>query len=420
MCIWPRRHGKDLLSVNIVADSVFERVGAYWHLFPEYKQGRKVVWDGKTKDGRGFMDYFPPEIIKRKYENDMRVHFMHPEDPNKEGSAYYVVGSDNYNSLIGTNPIGVILSEYAVQDPSAWQYLRPILRENEGWALFISTVRGHNHMYDLYNLVKDDPDWFVEILSCETTRRDDGTPVISADDIQQDRDEGMPEEMIRQEYYSDWDAPLVGAYYSTLMEKAHRDGRVTKFPIDPQLGVITSWDIGVDDATAIVFSQEIGLEKRIIDYYEASGEGIPHYIKVLKDRGYSYKQHNLPWDIEVREFTSGKARIETLRKCLKEFEISGRVVVTQQHDVADSIEQGRTIIPYCWFHEQKTNRLVQALKTYRKKLDEKTKTFSSHPVRDWSTHGANAFQILAWNSLNKLREKQKKRQEQAVDDFVYL
>lgn len=419
LCVWPRRHGKDLIGVNLVADSIMERVGAYWHVFPEYRQGRKIVWDGKTKEGRAYMDHFPPELVKRKYENDMRIHFMDPHNPNKEGSTYYVVGSDNANSLIGTNPVGVILSEYAVQDPAAWQLLRPILRENDGWALFISTVRGHNHLYELRNAVKNNPDWFYEELSCRDTRRDDGSPVIGEEDIAKDRAEGMPEELIRQEYYSDWDAPLVGAYYSVEMEKAHREKRIATFPVEPRLPVITSWDIGTDDATAIIFSQEHGLEKRIIDYYENSGEGLPHYVKILKERGYVYSRHNLPWDIEVREFTSGKARIETLRKCLKDYGITGRITVCQQHETGDAVEQGRLILPYCWFHETKCDRLIQALKTYRKKWDEKLRTFSSFPVRDWSTHACNAFQILAWNSSSKRKEKQP-RQIVAEDNYQYV
>lgn len=419
-CVWPRRHGKDLLGLNLVATAIFQRVGTYWHLFPEYKQGRAIIWDGMTDEGRPFLDHFPTEIISRRYENDMRLHFRNPMDSSKEGSVYRVVGSDNKDSLVGTNPVGVILSEYALQDPAAWDYIRPILRQNKGWALFISTVRGHNHWHKLFHKVRGNPRWFSELLSCKDTKRDDGTPVVSEQDIQEERDDLMPEETIQQEFYSNWDAPLVGAYFSLQMEQAHAQKRVGHVPYEKKLPVTTSWDIGVDDATAIVFSQELGLEKRIIDYYEASGEGIPHYIGVLKERGYIYERHNLPWDIDIREYTSGKSRIETLRKCLQEFRITGKVHVTQQHEISDSVEQCRAILPYCWFDEVKCNRLVQALKTYRKKWNAETKSFSTHPVRDWSTHAAAAFSHLAWNSTTKRKEKQKNVQRVAQDNYSYV
>jgi phage terminase large subunit len=419
-CVWPRRHGKDLLGLNLVATAIFQRVGTYWHLFPEYKQGRAIIWDGMTDDGRPFLDYFPKETISRRYENEMKIHFFHPEDSSKEGSVYRVVGSDNKDSLVGTNPVGVILSEYALQDPAAWDYIRPILRQNKGWALFISTVRGHNHWHKLFNRVKSNPRWFSELLTCRETKRDDGTPVVSEQDIQEERDDLMPEETIQQEFYSNWDAPLVGAYYSNQMDQAHKDGRIRLVPYDKNLPVITSWDIGTDDANAIVFSQELGLEKRIIDYYENSGEGVGHYVGILKEKGYKYTQHNLPWDIEVREYTSGKARIESLRKSLKDFEISGRVHVVQQHEVPDSIEQGRRLLPYCYFDETKCDRLIQALKAYRKKWNQESKSFSTHPVRDWSTHAVSAFQHLAWSSSVKRKLKEPKKQTQAVDDYQYV
>ena len=423
LVVWPRRHGKDLFAINLVADSIFERVGTYWHVFPEYKQGRAAMWDGLTFDGRRFLDYFPKEIIKRKYENDMRLHFMHPENPDEEGSVYRIVGSDNFDGLVGTNPIGVIFSEYALQDPSAYEYIRPIIRENQGWVLIISTVRGRNHLYKLKELVKNDPDWFVEILSCKDTRREDGSPVITEAEIQKDRAEGMPEEIVKQEYYSDWDAPLVGAYYSDYMTKALNDGRIGAVGIEPKVPVDTAWDIG-RDGTAIVFFQEVGLNIHIVDFYMRSGEAMPHFVTVLKERGYHYSRHCLPWDIDITDWQSGKTRLETLRESLRNFKISGRVIVTPQHEVADGIEQVRNIFPRFIFDQNRgqmstPNGLIEALRSYRKKWDERLKVFSSHPLHDWSSHAADAMRYLAWNIKRKERVSRKEPQRQAEDEFKY-
>jgi len=424
LVVWPRRHGKDLFAINLVADSIFERVGTYWHVFPEYKQGRSAMWDGMTRESRKFLDYFPKEIIKRKYENDMRIHFMHPENPNEEGSVYRIVGSDNFDGLVGTNPIGVILSEYAIQDPAAFEYLRPILRENDGWALIISTVRGRNHLHRLYNLVKNDPDWFTQVLSCRETKREDGSPVVTESDIQQDRDEGMPEEMIRQEYYSDWDAPLVGAYYSEHMAKALAEGRIKTLPIEPKCPVDTAWDIG-RDGTAVIFFQEVGLEIRIVDFYVRTGEAMPHFVTMLKERGYGYSRHCLPWDIDITDWQSGKTRLETLRESLRNFRISGRVIVTPQHEVADGIEQCRNIFPRIVFDNSRgqmatANGLIEALRSYRKKFDERLKVFSTTPVHDWASHPADAFRYLCWNIKRRDRIPKREFQTRANDTYQYI
>jgi phage terminase large subunit len=420
LCVWPRRHGKDLFAINLVADSIFERVGTYWHVFPEYKQGRAAMWDGMTMDGRRFLDYFPKEIIKRRYENDMRIHFMHPEDPDEEGSVYRIVGADNASALVGTNPIGVIYSEYALQDPSVRQYISPILLENDGWELIISTVRGHNHLYDLHALVKNDPAWFVEILSSRTTKRDDGLPVMREEDIAQERKQGIPEEIIQQEYYSNWDAPLVGAYYSPQMDAALKDGRIGNVPIEPKCPMNTAWDIG-RDTTAIIFFQEVGLEIRIVDYYARAGEAMPHFVTVLRERGYGYQTHFLPWDIEITDWQAGKSRIETLRTTMKNNRVSGRVVPTQQYEKADGIEQCRNLFPRIIFEQARGQMalLIEALRSYRKKFDERLRVFSTTPLHDWSSHPADAFSIMCWNIKRRSMIREKPLPTMAIDDPDY-
>jgi hypothetical protein len=116
VCVWHRRAGKDLFAINLVATKVMQRRGLYWHLLPTYKQGRAIVWNGFTKQGRKFLDYFPPEILAGPpNKSEMKVTF-------KNGSLYQVVGTDDINSLVGTNPVGCILSEYSLHDPAAWDY----------------------------------------------------------------------------------------------------------------------------------------------------------------------------------------------------------------------------------------------------------------------------------------------------------
>lgn len=409
VCMWHRRAGKDLFAINLIASKIFRRPGLYWHLLPTYKQGRSIVWNGFTREGRSFLDHFPPSTIERKLGNEMQIHF-------KNGSIYQVVGTDDVDTLVGTNPIGVVFSEYSLQDPAAWRFLSPILRENGGWGLFIYTMRGKNHGYRLYQMALKNDDWFSELLVAgdNGTKRDNGEPVISDEQIDKDRQEGMPEEIILQEYYNSADAPLVGAYYSDQMQVALEQGRITTVNYDPKLHVDTSWDIGVGDSTAIVFSQSYGMEHRIIDYYENSGEGLPHYVKILQEKGYLYGKHFAPWDIKVREFTSGQARIETAAK------LGVKFTVTQKHIVDDGIEAVRNILPKCWFDSKKCEQLLEGLRSYRKEFDSKKQLFTRMPVHDWASHPADAFRYFAWN-MNKTRiTGQLKPQEVAIDDYEYF
>jgi len=429
VCVWHRRAGKDLFAINLIATKVFERVGTYWHLLPTYRQGRAIVWNGFTREGRKFLDAFPKELVESIHMNEMRVTF-------KNGSIYQVVGTDDVDNLVGTNPVGCVFSEYSLQDPKAWDYIRPILAENGGWSMFIYTPRGKTFGWRLLKHAQT-AGWFVDIRKAgsDGTRRDgklfiangsqieakdeDGSPVISDASIENERKAGMSEEMIQQEFYVSFESSIEGAYYAKEMTKAYKDSRITRVPYDPKLPVDTSWDLGVGDATAIIFSQTYGLEERLIDYYENSGEGLAHYIRVLKEKEYVYGVHHAPWDIDVREFTSGKSRLESARALGIKFK------VTQKHSVEDGIEQSRSIFSRLWIDGEKCERLINALSCYCKEplssrlqmngdMDGK-KAFKDVPLHNWASNPADAFRIFAWNRKFSRLSKGEKRYERAED-----
>jgi phage terminase large subunit len=410
ICVWHRRAGKDVLAINLIATKLFERVGTYWHCLPFYKQARAVVWNGKTREGRSFLDFFPKQLIKNRLNNEMRLHFLNPTSPDEEGSIYQAVG---------TNPVGVVFSEYSLGNPGVWDYVRPILRENGGWALFIYTPRGHNHGYNLLQKNKNNPDWFIDVRKAgsgpDSTKRHDGLPVFSDEDIEKERKEGMPEELVQQEYFVSFEASMVGAYYSAQMDKAEKDGRVTTVNYEPRLPVFTAWDIGFRDATSIVFFQKFGLEIRVIDYYESSGEPLAHYARVCKEKEYVYDTHYMPHDVEVAEWTSGKSRIEVARG------LGMKVRVVPQHEVQDGIEQCRNIFPRIIFNGSKCERLLDALKSYRKEWDDERKVFKDSPLHDWSSHASDSFRYMCWSIPKRSTlSKEEAPQAVAVDDFQYV
>ena len=133
LCILPRRAGKDITAFNLMIREAVSKVAVYYYIFPTYAQAKKVLWDSITNAGERFLDYIPKELIQSKNNQEMKIYLIN-------GSLIQLVGSDKIDSLVGTNPQGVIFSEYALQDPAAYQFLSPILLANKGWAIFISCV----------------------------------------------------------------------------------------------------------------------------------------------------------------------------------------------------------------------------------------------------------------------------------------
>lgn len=339
---------------------------------------------------------FPPALRKSgnegKREDEMLLRLAF-------GSNWQLAGSDNYNSLVGANVVGVVFSEWALCDPASWDYIRPILAENNGWAMFITTPRGKNHAYSMYERARKDPAWYVSRLTVEDTKRQDGTPVIPPSVIEQERKEGMDEALIQQEYYCSWEAPMQGAYYSEQMQRMLSDKRICRVPYDPSVRVETWWDLGMDDSTAIGFIQRVGKEIRAIDYYENSGEGLAHYVDVLDRKKYLYDRHIFPHDVEVRELGTGKSRKEVLAG------LGVKATVNPNLSIADGIQQVRIMLPQMWMDEDKCARWIESLRQYRKEWDEDRKVFRAIPLHDWSSHAADMTRMGAMSRKIIKRDK---------------
>ncbi len=398
--VWHRRAGKDLFSINWVASQVFERVGLYWHILPTYNQGRKVVWEGRTRDGRSFLDHFPDgnnpgpgNYVTRKRDDTMSMWFAN-------GSVYQVIGADDPDRLVGANPVGIIFSEWSVMPPRVWEYLRPILAENGGWVIFIYTPRGRNHGYRTFKMAQETKGWFAEKLGVEDTS------AVTMEAVEDERAAGMPEELVQQEFYCSFDAPLVGAYWGDLMSKMMEDERIAKIPWEPERPVTTAWDLGMADYTAIWFHQLVGHEHRLIDYYQSSGVGLDHYAKILAEKPYTYKEHLVPHDATVRELGTGKSRLEVARK------LGLNMRVVPKLPIADGINAVRLLLPKMWMDEEKCQTGLEGLRQYTKErvLDEAgahgEAVFRDKPLHNWASHPADALRTLAVG----LREFRKHRE----------
>ena len=204
--VWHRRAGKDKTTVNVVIKKMLERVGTYYYVLPTYSQGKKIVWDGIDKDGLKFLDHFPKEIIKKKNEQNLSIEFLN-------GSIFQIIGSDKIDHLVGTNPVGVVFSEYAIQKPEVWDFIRPMLAENGGWAIWIYTPRGTNHGYKILQQAKNNKDWYWQVLTVDDTK------AISKEVLEQEKKE-MPAELYEQEYMCKF-VDGAGQFFTNIDQTLH-------------------------------------------------------------------------------------------------------------------------------------------------------------------------------------------------------
>lgn len=387
LCLWPRRSGKDFCAYVLCVRACLRKVITVFYVFPTYASGRKILWDAISNSGQRLLDFCPAELIESKNEQLMRIRFIN-------GSVFQVVGSDSYdNSLVGTNPQGIVFSEYALQDPRAYQFARPILSANDGWALFLSTPRGKNHLWDLYQVAINCPqEWYVSRLTVNDTQH------ISMSEIQRERDLGeLSEDMIQQEYFCSFDMGQDGFFYAAILDKLRLKGQIGTVPWEPNHKVHTAWDLGINDPTVIIFFQIIGATVHIIDFYSASNRAIDHFANLVLNKEYVYGKHFPPHDIMVREQGSGITRREMYKRLGINFSEPYNV------DIADGIECVKSTLPKMWIDDTKCKDLIKSLQSYRQEWDEKRKQYKQIPLHDSASHAADAMRYLCL-SLPKAKD----------------
>lgn len=388
IAIWPRRHGKDDVALHYTACAAMERVGVYWHLLPQQNQARKAIWDAVNPHTgrRRIDDAFPREIRDTTREQDMMIRF-------KNGSTWQVIGSDNYDALVGTPPVGVVFSEWALSNPQAWSLIRPILAENGGWAIFITTPRGRNHAHRMFEMAQASGDWFAEkLVATETGVFSSETLESERQELIAERGEEDGEAIYQQEYMTSFSAGLPGAYYAKTIDKIERDGRITFVPYNPQKQVHTAWDLGRNDATAIWFVQTNGAGWDVIDYLANTSVGIDWYVKALKERDYNYGEHLMPHDADNEQLISATGSI---RQTVESMGLRNVRVVPRTASVANDINEVRQILPMCRFDKEKCEKGLDALRSYRRVWDEKLKAYRDTPLHDWASDPADAFRTFA-------------------------
>jgi hypothetical protein len=391
--VWHRRAGKDTTWFNIQLEYAFKRVGYHLYLLETIGQAREVIWDGIGRDGKKFIDFIPPELIESINNTEMKIKLVN-------GSILKYGGTDNYNAHMGTNPVSIVLSEYALQNPLAWQYLSPILAENKGWAAFIYTFRGNNHGYELYEQNKNNPDVYTASYTVLDTERHDGSPIVSTKEIDKMRRSGIPEPRLQQEFFN-VPTSMEGAYFGEEMMKLEADGRICDFPINRTQAVSTYWDLGFGDSTAIWQVQKNGEYLDLIDYYENCLSSLDHYVNYLHDsrdkNSTVYADHFAPHDAHKRELSSGKSLVEIAAGLGIRFKVVPRI-----NKKENAIEAARMIFPKIRIHKTNCKQGIKCLKEYHANFNEKLNVYGS-PCHNWASHGADAFMAIAQMDKKAMR-----------------
>ncbi len=368
-----RRGGKDRTALAQACRDAFKRVGLYWHCLPTLKQARKVVWDNITSEGKNLIaQTFPPALIKRRLDDEMKLELVN-------GSIVQLVGADNFNSLVGASPVHVTFSEWSLTDPRAYDFVRPILRENNGSVSFIFTPRGYNHGYRTLEIARKLPGAFVAVM----TIRDTG--ILTEEDMALERAMGMPEELIQQEYFCDFASANVGAIVGRYIASAEKEGRVNSETVFwPGSRIVVSSDIGYRDTASWWWWQLKLGGFDLIHYDEGSGLDAQDWIVRLKDAGYPIDKLYLPHDARAKTMATKYSVVEQMAHAFD-------CEIVPQSRLQDRINAARSVIPRCQFNIDACARGLEALRAWSFKFDDERKCFSAEPQHDWSSHGSDAF-----------------------------
>ena len=388
-----RRFGKTVWAINhILRDAILSQESnpRFAYMAPTYRQAKNVAWD--------YLKQFAGQIPGvRFHETELRCDLP-------TGARISLLGAENPDSLRGIYLDGCVMDEVAQMPENVFpEVIRPALSDRRGWAVFVGTPMGHNAFFDLYEQAKASDEWLTVVYRASETALLDDEELDAARAM-------MSVDQYAQEFECSWNANVPGSIYGKELEASVDAGRVSNVPYDPSVPVDTWWDLGIGDSTAIWFTQSVGRAVHVIDFYENRNEGLPHYCHVLNGKGYLYGTHNAPHDIEVRELGSGKSRRETA------YDLGLNFRVVPKLPLEDGIHAAQMIIPRCWFDRDACKVGLEALRQYHRAYNERTRSFRSSPVHDWSSHAADAWRYFAVG-LRESRDNGRPPQVMAVTAY---
>lgn len=416
-----RRGGKTTAALNhLIRDAMTKKRTRFAYIAPTFKQAKRIVW--------GMAKYYTGKIKGVKYnESELLITF-----PN--GSELMIVGSDNPDSLRGLGLWGCFLDEYPQQSPIVFtEIITKCLADNLGYCIFGGTPKGKGHFFKVFQVAQTDDEYCLvyktidESLKEESGRTIENLRQALEDDKKLVKQGLMTQDEFEQEWYNSFEAAVKGAIFRTELADARKNKRITNFvPYDRSLLVHTVWDLGISKGNnmSIGFYQVGGGQIRMIDYYENIGEGMDHYIKVVKDKPYIYGKHFAPHDIKVRELGTGKTRYDTAEKLGLKFELDHKgMSAVPRVSREDGIDKAKMLMSRIFICATKCEVFLDLIGMYHRKLDE-ARGIYLEPVHDFTSNAADQFRYAALvedqmtNEIEKKIAPPPKVEIPEDDDFV--
>ncbi len=367
-----RRFGKTVCLLNhlLRAAILCEKQNPRFHyLTASYKMAKQVSWD--------YMHQFAGGIPGTKFnETELRCDL-----PN--GARIQLLGGEDESRLRGMYSDGIVMDEMGLLSETIFtEVIRPMLVDRQGWCCMVGTPSGHNLFYDYWQMAEENDDWYRVMYKASETN------ILPQAELDAART-SMNIDAYRQEFECSFEAATPGAVYGKELQEIEEKGQITHVPYDPTVRVDTYFDLGVNDATSVIFTQSVGRALHVIDYFEERNEGLPFYARMLDEKGYLYGTHHAPWDIETREMSTGKTRREVA------WDLGINFKVVPKLPIEDGIHAAKMLLPRTWFDRQNCHQLLEALRFYHRVYDPKNRMYRSKPKHDWSSHGSDCWRYVS-------------------------
>jgi phage terminase large subunit len=392
-----RRFGKTVLCINHLIKSCMTSKNhqpRFAYIAPTYSQAKKIAYD--------YLVHFTKNIPGMKYnQTELRADFIN-------GARITLLSSENPDSLRGIYLDGCIIDETAqINSELINEVITPALSDRKGFMILVGTPKGMaNLFYDYYQKAQADPKWFLHIAKASQTKIVDEDELAAALTV-------MGPQKYEQEFECSFIGNIQGSIYGDIISSLEDKKQITRVPVDPSYQVNVAWDLGFNDATSLIFFQQIGHMIHIVDFYENTNEPLPHYAEVIKEKDYVIGQNYGPHDLEQTEFGSGKTRREVAYQMGLRFKVAPRM------QIEDGIHAVKMLLPRCLIDVDNCSKLINALRHYHRKFSDKERTYKIKPVHDWSSHAADALRTLA-TGITENKFNQNKRQQVAETNYKVL
>ena len=392
-----RRFGKTVLCINHLIKAAMTCKNynpRFAYIAPTYGQAKKIAFD--------YLKHYTKNIPGTKYnETELRCDLVN-------GARIMLLSSENPDSIRGIYLDGCIIDETAqINSALINEVITPALSDRKGFMILVGTPKGMaNLFYDYYQKAQADPKWFLHIAKASQTKIVDEDELAAALTV-------MGPQKYEQEFECSFIGNIQGSIYGDIISSLEDKKQITRVPVDPSYQVNVAWDLGFNDATSLIFFQQIGHMIHIVDCYENTNEPLPHYAEVIKEKDYIIGQNYGPHDLEQTEFGSGKTRREVAYQMGLRFKVAPRM------QIEDGIHAVKMLLPRCLIDVDNCSKLINALRHYHRKFSDKERTYKIKPVHDWSSHAADALRTLA-TGIQENKFNQNKRQQVAETNYKVL